>query len=341
MSKKQEIKTVHIAIPVVEQTAPAILYSLVEIFNFVGVAWENMTGEQAGSVRMQTHLVSSTLQPMECAMGALVRPQALFQDTQSYDIIIATDMLFEANFNPRGQWKEASGWIRQQYEHGALLASVCTGSLLLAESGLLDGLEATTHWSSTNMFNQCYPNVILKPERVLSLTGTAHRVVTAGGASSWAELSLYLIAQYCGREEAARSAKIFLLGDRSQGQLPFASMARPKGHEDAVIDRCQLWIAENYQQRNPVSELIKFSGLAERTFKRRFKNATGYSPIEYVQTLRIEEAKHLLETGSSALDEVAWEVGYEDPAAFRRLFKRMTGVTPAAYRQRYQRLTPK
>ena len=329
-------RTVHIGIVVVPQTAPAILYSLAEIFSFVGNAWEMMTGQNAGPVRMQPHFVAGQIEPMECAMGALVRPNADFQAERIYDVVIATDVLLEPGVDPRGQWSDAAAWIRSQYQQGAFIASVCTGSLLLAETGLLDGLEATTHWGSTELFRQCYPDVILKPEKVLAVTGAGHRLVTAGGAASWSELALYFIAQYCGAEEASRSAKVFLLGDRSQGQLPFATMARPKGHEDAVIDQCQLWIAEHYHQRNPVAQMVNVSGLAERTFKRRFKAATGYPPIEYVQTLRVEEAKHLLETSTLATDHIATEVGYDDPATFRRLFKRMTGITPAKYRQRFQ-----
>ena len=329
-------RTIHIGIVVVAETAPAILYCLAEVFSFVGNAWEMMTGQPAGPVRMQPHFVAAGTAPVTCAMGAPVQPQASFSDDTLYDVVIATDLLLEPTFDPRGQWREAAGWLREQYRRGAVLASVCTGSLLLAEAGLLDEMEATTHWGSAGLFRQCYPRVLLKPEKVLSLSGAGHRVITAGGASSWGELALYLIAQYCGAEEAARTAKVFLLGDRSEGQLPFASMARPQSHEDAVIDKCQVWIAEHYGRRNPVAAMAEFSGLAERTFKRRFKAATGYAPIEYVQTLRVEEAKHLLETTALATDHIAGEVGYDDPATFRRLFRRMTGITPAKYRQRYK-----
>ena len=128
-------------------------------------------------------------------------------------------------------------------------------------------------------------------------------------------------------EEAAR---------RSEGQLLFAAMRKPKRHEDVVIEKSQQWIANHYDAPNPIKNMVKQSGLTERTFKRRFKTATGYTPIDYVQTLRIEEAKHMLETTSDAIDLIAQQTGYEDPTSFRRLFKRMTGVTPGRYRQRFQ-----
>src|SRR5690606_13017428 len=183
-----------------------------------------------------------------------------------------------------------------------------------------------------------YPAVRLRPERILCPDGPEHRIITGGGASSWEELALYLIARCCGEAEAVRIAKIFVLGDRSEGQLPFAAMGRPRRHDDAVIGTCQAWIAEHYPVPNPVARMVERSGLSERTFKRRFKAATGYAPVDYVQALRIEEAKQLLETTREPTDAIARQVGYEDPAFFRRLFKRRTGITPARYRQRFQSL---
>ena len=210
--------------------------------------------------------------------------------------------------------------------------------MLLAETGLLDGAEATTHWCAIPLFHTYYPAVKLRPERILAPSGPARRLITSGGSAAWEDLALYLIARYCGEVEAVRAAKIFLFGDRSEGQMLYAARARPRRHDDALVARCQDWIAEHYAVPNPVTRLVAYSGLLERTFTRRFTAATGYSPVEYVQTLRIEEAKQLLETTSEPTDVVAAQVGYEDPAFFRRLFKRRAGVTPARCRQRWQDL---
>jgi transcriptional regulator GlxA family with amidase domain len=204
--------------------------------------------------------------------------------------------------------------------------------LLLAEVGVLDGLEATSHWGVVPLFHELYPQVRLKPEKVLALAGPEQRIITAGGAASWIDLALYLIAPHCGQEEAVRSSKVYLLGDRSEGQLPFAAMIRPRGHTDAIIEQCQIWIAEHYEVANPVARMAEYSGLIPRTFKRRFQAATGYTPLAYVQTLRIEEAKQLLEATDLQSDQISREVGYDDPASFRRLFQRIVGVTPARYR---------
>jgi transcriptional regulator GlxA family with amidase domain len=176
----------------------------------------------------------------------------------------------------------------------------------------------------------------LRPERILIPAGADHRVITSGGASSWEDLAMHVVARYCGREEAIRTAKIFVFGDRSEGQLPYMALGKPRRHDDAVIAEAQSWIAEHYATPAPVAQMVARSGLAERTFKRRFRASTGYSPVEYVQALRIEEAKQMLETTDEATDTVAHSVGYEDPTFFRRLFKRRTGTTPGRYRRRYK-----
>jgi transcriptional regulator GlxA family with amidase domain len=162
--------------------------------------------------------------------------------------------------------------------------------------------------------------------------------VTGGGASSWEDLALYLVARLCGGPEAVRIARLFLFGDRSEGQLVYAGARPARRHEDAPVAAAQAWAAENYARPNPVAGMSAVAGLPERTFKRRFLAATGYTSLDYVQTLRTEEAKQLLETTDLPADAVAAEVGYEEPAFFRRLFKRRTGVTPARYRRRFARI---
>jgi AraC-like DNA-binding protein len=204
-----------------------------------------------------------------------------------------------------------------------------------AESGILDGCEATTHWSAAGLLKTYYPAVRVRPERILCPAGPEHRIITCGGVSSWEDLALHLVARFCGAAEAVRIAKLFVIGDRSDGQLPFSAMGT-RSHEDAVIGQCQQWIAEHYGGPHPVARMVARSGLPERTFKRRFKIATGYAPVDYVQALRMEEAKQILETSDAPTDAVAHMVGYEDPAFFRRLFKRLTGITPARYRQRFR-----
>lgn len=230
-------------------------------------------------------------------------------------------------------------WLKRLYDRGAVLASACSGSLLLAEAGLLDGREATIHWAFADHLRHYYPKVKVRHERVLSIDGPDTRIITAGGAASWNDLVLYLIARFCGSKAAQQTAKIHLLQWHGDGQLPYSSMSAGLQHDDSVIQACQRWFAEHYDEPNPVSTATQLSGLRERTFKRRFHAATGHSPIEYVHQLRIEEAKEQLEATDLAIEDICASIGYEDPTFFRRLFKRKTGLTPNQYRRRYHTLT--
>ncbi|TQV86123.1 helix-turn-helix domain-containing protein [Exilibacterium tricleocarpae] len=320
----------------VPDASAAVVYSLHEVFSSVGRTWEVLTGQHQDARLMSPQIVAESKQAFRTVLGVPVVPDRVFAETQQSDIVIVADLALEDGFDPRDRWPQATAWLREEYERGAIICSVCTGALMLAEAGLLNRLEATTHWSVQKVLQNHYPEVVLKAERVLSPAGPEHRIVTSGGSASWSDLALYLIARFSGKEEARRIAKIFLFGDRRNGQLPFAAMARPKQHNDAVIARCQSWIASHYAVANPVECLVEQSGLAGRTFARRFKAATGYAPLDYVQTLRIEEAKQMLESTHTPVDAVALGVGYDDAGSFRRLFKRCTGISPSAYRQRFQ-----
>jgi transcriptional regulator GlxA family with amidase domain len=317
------------------ESTPAALYGLYEVFAAVGVTWGELTGEPATAPRLAPRIVSRDGAPIATPVGLPLAPHGALGPAA--EIVVVGDIATSLDFDPRGRWPVEAAWLRDRWAAGATLCSICTGAIVLAEAGLLDGEVATTHWSAAPLIAKAYPKVRLDTGRILA-TAAGGRLVTGGGASSWEDLALHLVARIAGGREAVRIARIFLFGDRSEGQLPFAAAPRPGRHEDAAVARTQAWIAEHYGVANPVTRMAERSGLSERTFKRRFKAATGLTPIEYVQTLRIEEAKQMLETGDQTTDAVACEVGYEDPAFFRLLFKRATGVTPARYRQRFARI---
>jgi len=329
-------RKVSISLIAVPEVSAAIVYGLHEVFTCVGTVWETLTGEKTNTRLMTPRIVGRTMTPMRTTFGATLVADHTLDEKHRSDVVIVGDLNFDDGGSPVGRWRDEVAWIGDQYERGAIVCSVCTGSMMLAEAGLLNNCEATTHWSARSVFEQCYPQVLLRPERVLVPSGLEHRIVTSGGSTSWTELALYLVARFCGDAEARRIAKIFLFGDRRDGQLPFAAMARPKQHEDAVIAQSQTWIADHYVVANPVAKMAEQSGLTSRTFKRRFKSATGYTPLDYVQTLRIEEAKQMLETTTDAVDDIASLVGYSEPNSFRRLFKRTTGITPHQYRRRFK-----
>jgi transcriptional regulator GlxA family with amidase domain len=335
MSRDATTTALSASLVALPEVSAAVLFGLHEVFSSVGTAWEQLTGERVATRCIEPRIVAESRGPFASAFGPPLSPDAVFAEVSRTDLVLVADLALDPAVDPRGQWPAATAWIREQYARGATVCSVCTGSVLLAEAGLLDGLEATSHWSAVPHFERYYPTVRITPEKVLVPAGPEHRIVTGGGSASWTDLALYLIARFCGRDEAVRTAKLFLFGDRSDGQLPFAAMLRLPRHSDAVIEHCQAWIASECQVVTPVARMVERSGLAPRTFKRRFRAATGYTPIEYVQTLRIEEAKHLLESTEVAIDDIGEQVGYQDPASFRRIFKRMTGITPARYRQRF------
>ena len=236
---------------------------------------------------------------------------------------------------PRDDYAAFSPWLRALHGEGVLLTSVCSGALVLAEAGLLDGREAASHWAYAKLFSRVYPRAKLRRESILCLSAEAERIVTAGGVTSWQELALYLITRFCGARAARETAKVHLLAGHEGGQLPFAVHNRSLNSSDKVISHSQEWIAHNYQEANPVQRMAEISGLNTRTFSRRFRAATGSTPIDYVQHVRIEEAKQMLETTADPINELSNLVGYLDPSAFRRTFRKLAGTTPAEYRRRY------
>ncbi len=336
MPVSHDARKLSVGLLAVPEASAAVIYGLHEVLTCVGTVWQTLTGEHVRSRQMAPQIVGISNEPFRTSLGVLLVPDATFDEQARMDVIIVPDLSLKPDQDLAGFWPEAIAWLQAQHRQRAIICSVCTGSLLLAEAGLLDGREATTHWSARGIFDRCYPKVKLQAQKVLVPSGQEHDVVTSGGSASWTDLSLYLVSRFCGEDEARRISKVFLFGDRSQGQLPFAAMVRPRQHEDASISECQNWIADNYHVSNPVAEMARRSGLNDRTFKRRFHASTGYTPIDYVQSLRIEEAKHMLETTDEPIEEISEQVGYDDSGSFRRLFKRTVGTSPRGYRQRYQ-----
>lgn len=332
---REKPEATRIALLALPESTPASIYGLYEVFRSAGRTWEQLTGEVTDVPLMAPRIVTVDGRPVETAYGLTITPHEAMGEA---DVVIVTDLLFDYDQSFADLWPAQIDWLRERHAAGGIICSVCTGTAILAEAGLLDGLEATTHWALAEVLRRRYPQVRLVAQKILVPAGPEHRIITGGGATAWEELALYLVARFCSPAEAVRIAKIFLFGDHSEGQLPFAGAQRPRRHDDAVISGIQGWIADNYHRANPVAAMVAQSGLTERTFMRRFRAATGYAPMDYVQTMRVEEAKHLLETTQMAIDQVAIEVGYEDPNFFRRLFKRRVGVTPARYRQRFSKL---
>jgi transcriptional regulator GlxA family with amidase domain len=282
-------------------------------------------------------IVSTSAGMIESASGLAVAARRSVDEVTETDLVIVPSMEFgrEGEWTP-GRYPKLVHWLREMHDGGATICSACTGANLTAETGLLDGNQATVHWASEKSFRRRHPDVLLRPDEVLVISGDGGRLVTSGAATAWHDLALYLIAEHVGPATAQAVARFSLWEWHRDGQAAFHVFDPKTDHGDAAVLAAQREIAEKFAVAAPVDEMVRWSGLAPRTFKRRFKLATDHTPIAYVQRIRIERAKRLLETSDEPIEEISWAVGYEDPASFRRLFKRLTGLTPGAYRQRFQ-----
>jgi transcriptional regulator GlxA family with amidase domain len=331
---------IRVSIVVFRECDPSIIYGVFDTLWAAGrffkvPAWKVLESRTAGEPLFEPRIVAAEHGPLELITGVSIIPQDSIGDIERTDIVFVPNPIVTTPEELHALDHRIIAWVAKMHEQGAVICSACGGSLVLAAAGLLSGRETTTHWSHVPVFRQVFPDVRLHEDRILVQTGEGHNIIACGGASTWQDLALLLIARYGGSEEAIRISRFFLYQWHRDGQIPYASMAANVIHGDGVILNCQTWLGENYARSDVVAELVRSAGLPKRTFDRRFKAATGYSPLAYVQALRIEEAKQMLETGSETIDAIGREVGYEDTASFRRLFRRHVGLSPGDYRRRF------
>jgi transcriptional regulator GlxA family with amidase domain len=319
-----------------KDTSASVLYGLYDVLSNVGPDYEDMLGGNIGEARIDVKIVSNGSEPFRCLGEIPVEPHADIEQVERADVVVICDMYLSTTASPVGRYPREVAWLQRMYARDALLCSVCSGATVLAETGLLDGLEVSSHWGYRHLFREHYPHVHWAEARSLNLSAESRRLITTAGVTTWQDLSIYLIERYCGLHHAVQSSRVFLLTKHSDGQLPFAAMSRNSQHSDALIGKCQAWVDENYHRSNPVAGMAQYAELTARTLARRFRAATGYHPIEYVQGTRIEAAKQILESETTNIEEISSAVGYEDPTSFRRLFKRKVGITPAAYRKKFR-----
>ena len=324
-----------VAILALPESTASVVYGMYDLFMSAGRDWGFIVAGTPGAPLMEPVVVSRERGPLVSGNGVPIHAQATLAEAADADIVCVPELLIAPGEALDGRFGAELDWLRACHVRGAMLATACSGAVLLAETGLLDGHEATTHWAYCDALQQRHPRVKLQPQRALVASGDGQRFVMAGGGTSWLDLALYLIARCAGVDAAMQVARLSLIDWHHIGQQPFARLARSRQVDDALIGRCQAWIAEHYAERAPVAAMARLSGLAERSFVRRFRLATGMAPLQYVHTLRIEEAKHLLETTPQPIEAIAGEVGYEDAAYFGRLFRRAVNLTPAQYRRRF------
>jgi transcriptional regulator GlxA family with amidase domain len=329
-----------VLIVAVPETVASVLYGLVDVLSAAGTLWQTLVRESPRQL-FRVRIVSMDPRPFTCGHSLPVRPDFEIATAPAAPIVILPDLWMGPDETMHGRHPALVEWLRQRFRSGATLYSAGSGSIMLAETGLLDGCPATSHWGYQPLFRAHYPMVRFDPAPAVVLADRAGRMVTAGGATSWHDLALHIIARHASPGEAMRVAKACLLKLHDEGGLPYAALVRRMPHGDAAVRRCEAWLQENFRAVEAVREAVAHSRIPERTIKRRFRAATGCSLIEYVQHLRIEEAKRALESDDRAAEEIGAEVGYSDASFFRRLFTRLVGVTPGQYRRMFQRTRPK
>lgn len=323
-----------VAVLAVPESTASTVYGMHEILASAGRDWDILTRGTPGKSLIRPVIVAATNAPLRVPSGLPIEPELALADCPAPAVVVIPDLMVAPDEDITGRFPREADWLRACHANGAILATACTGALVLAETGLLDGQDVTTHWAYCDSMSRRYPTMRVHPNRALVISADG-RLILAGGGTSWHDLALFLIARFFGSEEAMRVARLQLIDWHHIGQQPFATLSSNRRVDDAVIADCQAWIAQHYEHEAPVAAMARLSGLAERSFKRRFTRATGMAPLEYVHTLRLEESRHLLETSDLPVEAIANEVGYEDSSFFGRLFRRRVGLTPGQYRRRF------
>lgn len=275
-------------------------------------------------------------QPIRSVNNIFIQPHCSIKDIKQTDLIIIASATYIQKILKKNP--ELVHWICHHHDQGAHIASICTGVFLLAETGLLDGKSATLHWGFADLFRKRYPKVNLKIDQIFIDHG---RLYCSAGVSAGMDLSLYLVEKFCGRQAAVKTAKTMILDMGREKQTPYDCFFVSKNHGDSLIIQAQKIIEQNQSTAINYEQLAQKFSISRRSLERRFKQATGMTPLGYLQKLRVENAKHMLEDQTHTFNEITYSVGYEDIAFFRKLFIRLTGLRPKEYQQKFSGYSPK
>lgn len=298
-----------------------------QIFNQVNT----FLGEKGKAPKFKVQLIGISKKTRQSNGLFTVNPNRLISEIIKTDLVIIPAIhgnqheIFQQN-------KEFVPWIIQQYKEGAEIVSLCIGAFLLATTGLLKGRQCATHWVHANEFRKMFPEVNLVDDRIMT---EDQGIYTSGGAYSYLNLLVYLIEKYAGRELAILTAKAFMIDIDRQSQSPFIIFQGQKEHEDEAVKKVQIFIEQHFREKINIDQLAGLFAISRRSLERRFKKATCNTVAEYIQRVKMEAAKKNLETGRKNVGEVMYEVGYSDEKAFRNTFKKITGISPVQYRNKY------
>lgn len=289
---------------------------------------------QMGSVPLfKVQLVGLSKETRQASGLFTINPDALVHEVKKTDLIIIPAIHGEQS-GVLEENKAFIPWIIQQYKAGAEIASLCIGAYFLAATGLLNGKQCATHWQHANQFRKMFPEVDLVDDKIMT---EKDGIYTSGGAYSYLNLLLHLIEKYAGRDIAVLTSKAFMIDINKTSQSPFIIFEGQKSHEDETVKKAQEFIEGNFQDRITVDQLSDMLAISRRSFERRFKKATCNTITEYIQRVKIEAAKKSLETSRKNVNEVMFDVGYSDTKAFRTVFKKITGLSPIEYRNKYNK----
>lgn len=322
----------HVTILGFDYAFASAITGMSDLLSSVGVTWNYIQGKP---IKKEFDVYIATLngEDVRCANGLTIRAHHAISEIIHTDLLIIPTIA--GNISQTLSLNRAvMPWLIKMHQSGADIVSNCTGAFLLAESGLLNGRKATTHWGFVDEFRQRYPLVQLQAEQMIT---SDENIFCSGGGMAWFDMALYLIERYCGYDIAKASSKSYVIDMGRGSQAAYSSIPGKRYHQDERILQLQDWMDQHFQENLSVADLAKQANLTERTLKRRFKAATNETPIHYLQHLRIESAKKRLESASDSVEAITHQVGYENIASFIRLFKRLTKMTPSAYRARFSR----
>jgi transcriptional regulator GlxA family with amidase domain len=327
---KKTVPLTEVTVLLLDGTFSSTAVGPMEVFRHAGSLWNYLTGTKQ-TPRFRVTTASADGRAVRCDGGVMIKPDMALNAVRKTDLIfipttgVSVDDVVERN-------APVVPWLHRWRKNGTAIASVCSGVGLVAETGMLDGRRATTHWGLAARFLEKYPRVRWMPELMVT---EDRGFYCGGGVNAALDLSLYLVEKFCGHEVAMQTAKALLIETPRAWQAGFAIVPLKTEHNDDAISDAQEWMHENFRRSFPLEALARRVGMSLRNFVRRFKHATGDSPLIYLQKLRVAAAKRLLEGDHRTVQEVSDAVGYQDAAFFRNVFERHTGSSPSAYRKRF------
>ncbi len=323
---------IHITFLAEENCMSSSISGFIDAFSIANV-WRRLLDREATEDLFTFRIATADGHPVSANGGLILQPHEAISDVTGADIVVIPAMFFPYRIFPR-RMEKIGRWVKERHKNGSLIASACTGAFLLAEMGLLDRKIATTNWQFAGLFREMHPSVNLKIERLFT---EDDGIYCTGAATAFFHLCLHFIHKFGSRELYARCAKALLVDPDRKSQAPYILYDFWRNHTDEQILNVQKWMEDHFSESIFMDDLAAKAAISPRHFKRRFKKATGETPLTYLQLLRIENAKQKLESTRDPINDITWDVGYKDIHSFRKLFKKYTGLSPKEYRNKFSR----